>query len=180
MYAHDAAEPDGTGATETMPSEDDRPVGETDSLPVQTNGNGNEPNDVRTTDDEPKPQRSFGGLTPQEAGRRSAQRRAEQARAAEADAVAQSSGKVIVVRVPVAVGDIISRLGIDAKKGNTQAARELREWMREYPAEDETDISALDTRTRQQVIARVLADIAEDEGGVPDGPTEPVTDGSDS
>ena len=120
-----------------------------------------------------KRQRSFGGLTPQEAGRRSAQARRDKATRSEAEAVETSSGKVIIIRTPIAVGDIIARLALDAKKGNTQSARELRAYMEMYPADDETDISALDARTRQQVLSRVLAEIVEDEGQLPEAPLDP-------
>jgi hypothetical protein len=146
------------------------PEPETTSLSL--NGEENEGEAEEGNVDTTSTQRSFGGLTPQEAGRRSAAARAEKARATEAQAVAQSSGKVLIVRTPIQVGNIMARLEVDAGKGNTQSARELREWMREYPAEDETDLSALDRRTRQQVIARVLADIAEDEGALPAGVDE--------
>lgn len=156
-----------------MPSEDsDRPEGisPTAETASQLNGEGNEAESVDTTEAEPKEQPKFGSLTPQEAGRRSAERRRQQGRERETEALAASSGKVVLVRCPVHVGDIMGRLQVDAKKGNTQAARELREWMRQFPADDETDISALDARTQQQVLARVLADIAEDEGALPEGP----------
>lgn len=90
--------------------------------------------------------------------------------AQDAEVAAASSGKVVLVRVPVQVGTIIARLASDAGKGQTQAARELRAYLEAYPAEDETDISALDRRTRQAVLARLLAEIEADEGLLPDGP----------
>lgn len=164
-----------------MPSEADRAPEETTSQPLpdaQDNAEQSKETQAQATEvvateeapDEAQGKRTFGGLTPQEAGRRGGLRRQEQARSRETEAVALSSGKVIVVRTPVEVGHIIARLAVDAKKGNTQAARELREWMRQFPAEDETDISALDARTQQQVLARVLAEIVEDEGELPEAP----------
>lgn len=139
------------------------------ALPEGEAGNGGE--NVGTTGDGSEPvtpgQRTFGGLSPQEAGRRSAAARRDKANRTEAEALEHSSGKVVLVRTPVAVGDIIARLAMDAKKGNTASAKELRAYMEMYPADDETDISALDARTRQQVMARVLADIVEDEGALP-------------
>lgn len=130
----------------------------------------NVPTTEKGTKERTKAQRSFGGLTPKEAGQRSAQRRREREMTQATEAAEQSSGKVVLVRSPVVVGDIIAKLEGAAKRGDVQAARELREWMRQYPAEDETDMSALDRRTRQQVIAKVLADIIEEEGAAPSGP----------
>jgi hypothetical protein len=42
--------------------------------------------------------------------------------------------------------------------------------MRQFPADDETDISALDARTQAAVLTRVLAEIIEEEGSAPDAP----------
>lgn len=111
------------------------------------------------------------GVDPAEAARLRWAKAREREAAQEEEAAALTSGKVVIVRTPVAVGDIIARLNTKAKTGDVQAARELREWMREYPADDETDMSALDTRTRQQVLARVLAEIIEEEG---EAPAEPL------
>jgi hypothetical protein len=55
---------------------------------------------------------------------------------------------------PVHLGDIVKKLAQKAAKGDTHAARELREWMRQFPADDETDISALDARTQAAVLTR--------------------------
>jgi hypothetical protein len=116
-------------------------------------------------------QRTFGSLSPQEAGRRSAQARRERS-LAQAEQIRQASdGRVVLVRVPVQLGNIVARLAADAEKGQTQAVQQLRALMQEYPAEDETDLSVLDRRTRQQVIARVLADIERDEGQPPSSPS---------
>jgi len=131
------------------------------------NREGNEAGTVGENVDTTKEQRSFGGLTAQEAGQRSAEARRRKARARDEDAIQQSTGQVILVRTPVNIGEIIGRLAADAKRGSTQAARELRSYLEAYPAEDATDMSVLDKRTRQQVIARLLADIEEDEGQLP-------------
>jgi hypothetical protein len=121
----------------------------------------------QAAESEPKRERTFGGLTPQEAGRKSGEARRRQGRAREAEVEKTSNGKVVLVRCPVDVGDIMAGLAHDAKKGNTQAARELREWMSRYPADDVTDLAALDARTQQQVMMRVLAEIEEEEGAPP-------------
>ncbi len=128
----------------------------------QTNASENE--------SEPKPAGKLrGGMDAREMGRRSAQRRAERK---EAEREAETEGveiaeRTVVVRTTVHVSKIMKRLAVDAAKGNTQAARELREWMREFPVETETDMAALDRRTRQQLMARLLADIEADEGQLP-------------
>ena len=152
------------------PSDDSGFAPEPDSIAETPQGEDETPN-VGTAEEETKEkrkgQRTFGSLSPQEAGRRSAQARRAKSLAQAEQIKAASDGRVVLIRVPVALGDIISRLAADAQKGNTQAARELREWMREYPAEDQTDLSALDERTRQALVARLLAEIVEEEGALP-------------
>lgn len=106
----------------------------------------------------------FGKLSPSEAAQ--ARWRKERARqAAEAD---EAEGKpklqAIMVRVPVEIGAIITRLAKDAKAGDVTSARELRAYMDAYPAETHTDLSALDTRTLQALKARLLLEIEEEEG----------------
>lgn len=71
--------------------------------------------------------------------------------------------EVLVVRTTVATGHIIKRLEKDAKGGSTQAARELRAWLSELPIETDTDISALDRRTRQAVLAKLLEQVEDDD-----------------
>ena len=153
-----------TGETETMRSEADTvsPAPITDPEP-SLNPEGTEGENAEGTKDEP----TFGGISAREAGLRSGEARRRKARARDEDAVAQSTGQVILVRTPVNIGEIIGRLAADAKRGSTQAARELRSYLEAYPAEDATDMSVLDKRTRQQVIARLLADIEADEGQRP-------------
>jgi len=70
---------------------------------------------------------------------------------------------VQLVRVTVKTGAIIKRLEADAIKGNTQAARELRAWRSELPIEADTDGSDLDSRMRQHLLAKLLAEIAEED-----------------
>lgn len=132
----------------------------------ETNTEGTEEGNTEGTSG----QRNFGGLSPSEAGKRSAEARRRKALARDEDALAQSTGQVVLVRTPVNIGDIIGRLASDAKRGSTQAARELRSYLEAYPAEDATDMSVLDKRTRQLVIARLLEDIERDEGERPSGP----------
>lgn len=156
-----------------MPSDADRPATETASQPLPGNEAGNGENVDTGTTEQPGTQRKFGSLTPQEAGRRSAEARRRKSRAQDEEAVAASDGRVLIVRVPVPIGDIIGRLSTDAKKaGGHAAARELRAYLDAYPVEDETDVSALDRRTRQQVIARLLEEIREDEGSIPSRPLD--------
>lgn len=152
----------------------DRPPEETPSLPLHGEGEQVRTDEGAREDQEGKQGKRLlkSGVDPAEAARLRWAKAREREAAQEEEAAALSTGKVVIVRTPVAVGDIIARLNTKAKTGDVQAARELREWMREYPADDETDMSALDARTRQQVLARVLAEIAEEEGEAPAGPAE--------
>jgi hypothetical protein len=85
--------------------------------------------------------------------------------AQEADLVAtERQHEVVVVRTTVATGAILKRLERDAKQGSTQAARELRAWLSDLPIETDTDMSALDKRTRQALLARLLEEVEEREG----------------
>lgn len=108
-----------------------------------------------------KPKRSFGGLTPQEAGRKSAEARKRRDLAQAESLRASSDGRIVFVRVPVHLGDIVAALANGATKGDAGQARELRSWMAEFPVDDDTDVSALDRRTRTALKARLLADLAE-------------------
>lgn len=102
---------------------------------------------------------SFGGLGPSEAARV----RWDKERARQAELEAVETGSDVIVRTTVPVSTIIKRLSADAQKGNTQAARELRAWLSEVAVESRTDLSDLDERTRQALLARLLRDIEEDE-----------------
>lgn len=155
-------------------SSDRPPEEETPSLPLQREAVQGEAGEEAPQEEEAKQGKGLlkSGVSAADAARLRWAKAREREAAQEEEAAALTSGKVVIVRTPVAVGDIIARLNTKAKTGDVQAARELREWMREYPADDETDMSALDTRTRQQVLARVLAEIIEEEGEAPAGPAE--------
>ena len=120
----------------------------------------NEPETEAPDGNGTKPERTFGGLSAREAGLRSAQKRQER-QLAQAEAVkARSDGRIVFVRVPVHLGDIVSALANGAAKGDAGQARELRSWMAEFPVDDSTDISALDRRTREALKARLLSELS--------------------
>ena len=122
-------------------------------------GAGNDGTTGRGDGDGAKPKRTFGGLTPQEAGRKSAEARKRRDLAQAESLRAASDGRIVFVRVPVHLGDIVAALAKGAARGDAGQARELRSWMAEYPVDDDTDISALDRRTRQALKARLLAEL---------------------
>jgi hypothetical protein len=128
-------------------------------------------------DEAPTPalhERAFGGMSASEAGRKGALVREERKRAqAEAQAAA-SDGRVVFVRTPVALGDIVARLSTLAAKGDTSAARELRSWLAEYPVEETTDVAALDTRTREALKAELLMRIAHRAEGIDPAAPSPL------
>jgi hypothetical protein len=119
----------------------------------------------------------FGGLGPREA----AQKRWREKRAREQDAdqaqAASARTSVELVRVTVEVGKVIDRLATDARNGNTQAARELREWLARSESESDTSVSALDKATRQRMKARLLHELREGVDSDP-SPLGPQPDGS--
>lgn len=99
-----------------------------------------------------------GGHDPAEmARRRWAKDRARKSNDEE-QAVHEQRGHAVVVRTTVQVGQIVSALAKDAAKGNTQSARELRAYLADFPVETDTDVSALDRRTRQALLAMLLDD----------------------
>jgi hypothetical protein len=107
----------------------------------------------------------FGKLTPSQAASLRWQRVKERQAAGLTDVATEHANEVKWVRVPVRVGTIIQRLVRDASKGDVGAARELRSWLSEVE-EEGTETSQLDTKTRQAMLDRLLADIeAEEEGG---------------
>lgn len=124
-----------------------------------------------------QPKVAFGGLTPSEA----AKKRWREKRAREQDEdqaqAAFARSEVALVRVTVETGQVIDRLAKDAKNGNTQAARELREWLARVEVETDTSVSALDRGTRQRMKARLLQEMAQDEQ--PQRPSVPSSDGAD-
>jgi hypothetical protein len=70
-----------------------------------------------------------------------------------------------MLHVPVRIGRIVQALEREATTGNTQAARELRNWLAEYPPEStEFDPSSLDRELRKRIYARLLAEDAADRG----------------
>jgi hypothetical protein len=118
----------------------------------------------------------FGGLTPAEAARK----RWESKRAREQDEdqaqAASARREVALIRVTVETGAVIDKLAREAKGGNVQAARELREWLNKVETETDTSVSALDRATRQRMKARLLAELQE--GDTPDpSPPAPMPDG---
>lgn len=101
-----------------------------------------------------------------EKGREAAKRRW----AKEREQRAQTSEQLVaavddqrLVLVPVSVGLVIQRLDADARKGSTQAARELRAWLESYPPQDESfDPQAVERRTRLRLM-QLLEWVAEDD-----------------
>lgn len=86
-----------------------------------------------------------------------------------------AKGEVLIVRVTVQTGQIIAKLAKDAQGGNTQSARELREWLKTVEIERATDISALDAQTRQKLKARLLHEISMEGVAAQDVPApEPI------
>jgi hypothetical protein len=82
---------------------------------------------------------------------------------------ANDETRTLTVTVPVRVGTIIRALEKKAAAGETQAARELRSWLAEYPPRPDDDIDPADLprALRQRLLARL---IAEDEAAQADNP----------
>lgn len=101
-------------------------------------------------------ERKFGGLSPKEAADLRWEK--QRARALEADeAIIAGASDALLVLVPVAKGLVIKRLDEDARKGSTQAARELRAWLSEYPPTDESfDPASIERVQRVRLYARLL------------------------
>jgi hypothetical protein len=109
--------------------------------------------------DKPSPKGAWGGLTPSEAARkRWADKRARDADADEA-AAHDARRDIALIRVTVETGAVIDKLAREAKGGNVQAARELREWLSRVEAETDLSVSALDRGTRQRMKVRLLAEV---------------------
>lgn len=107
------------------------------------------------------PKVAFGGLTPSEAARKRWDRKRAQDEAEDQARADDARKEVALVRVTVEIGAVIDKLAREAKGGNVQAARELREWLSKVEAETDTSVSALDRATRQRMKARLLAEMAE-------------------
>jgi hypothetical protein len=108
------------------------------------------------------------GVDPAEAARLRWARHRE--RQVDENAEAVAGARVITVRVRIDQQDILSKLHADARQGDVRAARELRAWLERLPQEDSSDLSALDARTRAQVLQRILAEIVAEEGQLPEAP----------
>jgi len=113
-------------------------------------------------------QKTFGGLGPREAARRRWDRKRAQEQDEDQARAADARKDIVLVRVTVETGKVIDRLAKDAQQGNTQAARELREWLARVEQETDTSLSTLDRVTRQRMKARLLAEV-EAEGQGPEG-----------
>lgn len=124
----------------------------------------NEDTSEPTTEGERAGGKLFGGMTPQEAGRLSAERRAARKRA-EKDAEERAVGgdEYVVIRVPVNRSAIVRALEKDAKRGSATAARELRAWLSEYPRDDGDFELASMEREQRRLFAQWLAE------GLPEG-----------
>jgi hypothetical protein len=67
------------------------------------------------------------------------------------------------VVVPVRIGGIIRALEKSALSGNSNAARELRSWLSEYPPSDgSVSVEQLDRQTRDRILARLLAELEQE------------------
>lgn len=131
----------------------------TDSEDTRPEHVGSQGENVGDAEQEPEAKQSFGGLGPAEAARL----RWVKERERNANAETVEAGGDVVVRTTVAVASIIKRLSADAQKGDTRAARELRAWMADVAIETKTNVSDLDERTRQEVLARLLREIEEEQ-----------------
>jgi hypothetical protein len=104
-----------------------------------------------------------GGHDPREL----AQRRWEKQRARQAAADAQpavDADDMRIVKTPIRISKIISALEGEAARGNAQAAKELRAWLADYPPKDDAvKVEDLDRLTRERILARLLAEIEEEE-----------------
>lgn len=107
--------------------------------------------------------RKADGSFTSEGARKAVLARWEKQRQREAEAateVAPEDAKLVLV--PIGVGMVIRRLDQDARKGSTQAARELRAWIEQYPPQDDSfDPASMDRRTRAKLYAIALARIDE-------------------
>lgn len=100
--------------------------------------------------------------------RQMAQLRWERQRARQAasreDTSADEDDEVRKVHTPVRIGRIIRALETEAVQGNAHAARELRAWLDEYPPKDDSiSLDDLDRRTRDRLLARLLAELEEED-----------------
>jgi hypothetical protein len=69
-----------------------------------------------------------------------------------------------MVYIPIRIGQIIRALETEALNGNAHAARELRAWLAEYPPKDDAiSTEDLDRQTRDRLLARLLAELEEED-----------------
>lgn len=114
-----------------------------DAFTSQGTGGGNEaPNgepSVDAAEGEARTGQPFGGMSPQEAGRRSAEvrRQRREAAAEQAEREAEAAARGLDDRQSDLA--IVARLRRDAAGGNTQAARELRAWLDAIRAGDDVE-----------------------------------------
>jgi hypothetical protein len=81
--------------------------------------------------------------------------------AVEEDAAAED---IRIVQAPVRISRIIGGLEREAVQGNPYAARELRPWLAEYPPKDDSiSVDDFDRRTRDRLLARLLAELEEED-----------------
>jgi hypothetical protein len=69
-----------------------------------------------------------------------------------------------IVQAPIRISRIIGGLEREAVQGNPHAARELRAWLNDYPPKDDSiRVEDLDRRTRDRILARLLAELEEED-----------------
>jgi hypothetical protein len=99
-----------------------------------------------------------GGHDPAELARRRWAKHRERQQEDDKQTAYEARDQAVVVRVPVQIGAIIQALAKAAQRGGVAEARELRAYLAEYPVESDTDVGALDRRTRQALLAALLDD----------------------
>lgn len=112
--------------------------------------------------------RTFGGLTPREAALRKAEKERERKAAGE-NGAQEPDNRAEMTLVPVRVGAVVRSLEAKAAQGDVNAARELRPWLDRYPQDGDTklDIATLTRRERDAVLAKVLAELGEEQAEAP-------------
>jgi hypothetical protein len=119
---------------------------------------------------------SFGKLSPSQAARLRWDREKARQQDADEQAAHEAKGITVIVRTSVPIGKIIAKLSQAAQKGDVAAARELRAYLAEAAIETETDLSALDRRTLQTLKARLLQELADEDGLAAFETTETIPD----
>jgi hypothetical protein len=81
-----------------------------------------------------------------------------------AEGETSSDDQAAVLVVPIRIGTIIRALEKQAAGGSSQAARELRSWLAEYPPADTTlDPATLSEERQQRILVRLNAEIEAEE-----------------